>query len=468
VKVQITTEIVGVAGCEAPSAAAGTGRFWHGAQRSPGSLDGLDEQVRAVRMSRLGRRLRILMLTQSYAPIIGGEERIVEDLSRELSERGHRVAIATLGRGGAVQEADGAVPIHRLRSSTDRLPGVNRDHGRLHAPPGPDPETLLDLRRVLREEQPDIVHAHNWIVHSYLPLHRRAGAALVVSLHDYGLLCATKRLLYRGVPCSGPGPLKCTLHSGSYYGWGRGPAIALATRVGDRRLRRAVDLFVPISPAVRDRCRLGPHDSYRVVPNFIGALPPPPADRSALGRLPVEPFVLFFGDISEDKGAHHLIEAHRELRERAPLVMIGRWLLDGPADRSEATVLGPWPHELVIEAVRRSMFTVAPSVWPEPFGLVALETAAAGKPIVASKIGGLNDIVADGETGILVPPGDAEALRAALARLIADPPLRERMAGSAVRRAALFSPDVIVPQFEEAYELALERRGLGRPSAVSV
>jgi glycosyltransferase involved in cell wall biosynthesis len=460
--VQITTEIVGAADFEAPSAAAGTGRFWHGAQRSPGRLDGLDEQVRAVRMSRLGRRLRILMLTQSYAPIVGGEERVVEDLSRELSERGHHVAIATLGRGGAVREADGAVPIHRLRTSTNRVPGVNRGNGRLHAPPGPDPETLLDLRRVLRAEQPDVVHAHNWIVHSYLPLHRRAGAALVVSLHDYGLLCATKRLLYRGVPCSGPGPLKCTLHSASYYGWGRGPAIALATRVGDRRLRRAVDLFVPISPTVRDRCRLGPNDSHRVVPNFIGALPPPPADRSALGRLPDEPFVLFFGDISEDKGAHDLIEAHRGLRERAPLVMIGRWLLDWSADRSEATVLGPWRHELVIEAVRRSMFTVAPSVWPEPFGLVALEAAAAGKPIVASKIGGLNDIVVDGETGFLVPPGDRAALRGALERLIGDHELRAEMGVAASRRAGVFSPAAVLPQFEEAYELALARHSSAR------
>ena len=70
------------------------------------------------------------------------------------------------------------------------------------------------------------------------------------------------------------------------------------------------------------------------------------------------------------------------------------------------TALGPMPHPYAIEALRRSLFTVVPSILPEPFGLAALETAAAGKPIVAADIGGLRDIVVDGETGLLVPPGD--------------------------------------------------------------
>ena len=72
--------------------------------------------------------------------------------------------------------------------------------------------------------------------------------------------------------------------------------------------------------------------------------------------------------------------------------------------------LGPMPHRYAIEALRRSLFTVVPSILPETFGLVALETAAAGKPIVASDIGGLSDVVVDGETGLLVPPGDRGAL----------------------------------------------------------
>ena len=79
-----------------------------------------------------------------------------------------------------------------------------------------------------------------------------------------------------------------------------------------------------------------------------------------------------------------------------------------PPSTPGVVVLGPWPHSLAVEALRRSLFTVAPSIWPEPFGLVALEAAAAGKAIVASGTGGLRDVVADGETGLLVRPGDRD------------------------------------------------------------
>ena len=412
--------------------------------------------------------MRILMLAQSYAPIIGGEERVVEDLSAQLVRRGHDVAVATLPLpDGGEHDARDGVRVHTVRSSVHRIPGANPDSGRLHAPPAPDPGTVLDLRRVLREERPEIVHAHNWLVHSYLPLNRGSDAALVLSLHDYGLLCATKRLMYRDrSPCSGPALLKCMRCSAEHYGGARGGAIALATRMRDRSIRRHVDLFLPISGAVRDLCRLGPNDSHRVVPNFIGELPAPPAAGDPrLDRLPDEPFVLFFGDAREDKGAGVLVDAYTKLEDAPPLVLVGRWQLERKVDSPRLVPLGPWPHPLAIEAVRRCLFTVAPSIWPEPFGLVALEAAAAGKPVVASATGGLVDIVADGETGLLVPPGDSGALGVAMQRLAADPELRSRMGQAASRRAALFAPEVVVPKFERAYESASaarrSRRGKG-------
>jgi glycosyltransferase involved in cell wall biosynthesis len=120
--------------------------------------------------------------------------------------------------------------------------------------------------------------------------------------------------------------------------------------------------------------------------------------------------------------------------------------------------LGAMPHPLAMEALRRSLFTVVPSILPEAFGLAALETAAAGKPIVASDIGGLRDVVVDGETGLLVAPGDQEAMRAALQRLLTDAELRKRMGTAARVHAAGFGPDAVVPRFEEAYEAALQAR----------
>jgi glycosyltransferase involved in cell wall biosynthesis len=409
--------------------------------------------------------MRILMLAQSFAPIVGGEERVVEDLSLELVKRGHDVTIATLQQPGGlpVGEVPG-VRIHPLRSTSYKVSRAILDTERRHAPPAPDPETVLDLRRTLRRERPQIVHAHNWIVHSFLPLHRASGSALVLSLHDYGLICATKRLRRKSEVCSGPGPLKCLLCAGEHYGWTKGAVAAAGVRTSESRLRRHVDVFLPVSETVKDLCRIGSGELSRVIPNFIGELPSPPTGDPRLEKLPKEPFILFFGDATEDKGAWHLAESYRELSDPPPLVLVGRNYLDELADRPGVHVVGAWPHELAIEALRRSIFAVAPSLWPEPFGLVALEAAAAGKAIVASDIGGLHDIVLDGETGLLVPPGDRAALVAALRRMTSDEALRARLGEAARARAETFSPEAIVPQFEEAYALAVESRRARQPS----
>lgn len=405
------------------------------------------------------------MLAQSYAPIVGGVERVVEDLSIELAARGHEVSVATLSQPRReIESSQSGIAVHGLASSTYRLPGIGLDDERRHAPPAPDPETVLDLRRLLRRERPDVVHAHNWLLHSYLPLDRRGGPALALSMHDYGLVCATKRFLNHGAPCSGPGWVKCVRCAADYYSPAKGTGVALLTRASERRVRRHVDVFLPVSEAVRLRCGLEASERCRVVPNLIRELPEPlQAGDPHLASLPAEPFILYFGDVTVDKGGAVLVEAYRSLRNPPPLVLVGRCFLEELASLPGVVALGPMPHRYAIEALRRSLFTVVPSILPETFGIVALETAAAGKPIVASDIGGLSDVVIDGETGLLVPPADPEALGAAIERLIAEAGLRERLGATARGRAADFSPARVVPQFEQAYEVALAaRRGRAR------
>ena len=203
--------------------------------------------------------MRILMLAQSFSPVVGGEERIVEDLSAELARRGHRVGVATLRQpAGEPPPREDGVELHLLGSSVDRIPGVPTDEERRYAPPGPDPLTVRDLRRVIREQRPEVVHAHNWLAHSYLPLDRRGEAAFVLSLHDYSLVCATKRFFYRGGVCSGPAARKCLGHAIEHYGAVKGMVTAAGTRLGDSRLRRRVDMFLPVSDAVRDLSGIGP------------------------------------------------------------------------------------------------------------------------------------------------------------------------------------------------------------------
>lgn len=404
--------------------------------------------------------MRILMVAQSFSPIVGGEERIVEDLSRELAGRGHEVAVATMRQPlGDPPPRDDGVEVELLEAATSRLPGLAADSERAYAPPGPDPLAVRGLRGAVRRFRPDVVHAHNWLVHSYLPLDRRSGPAFVLSLHDYSLVCATKRFFYKGGVCSGPGHAKCLNHSVSYYGAAKGIVAAAGVAAANPVLRRRVDMFLPVSEAVRDLSGIGAGLPHRVIPNFIGELPPPPPrDEPHLRELPDEPYILYFGDVTEDKGVGLLLEAYRQLQASPPLVLIGRQELAGAGEVPGVLALDPMPHPVAIEAVRRSLFTVAPSLLPESFGIVALEAAAAGKPVVATAIGGLPDVILDGETGYLVAPGDRGHLAAALARLIGEPALRERMGEAARARMREFSPERVVPQFEDAYEVAVAAR----------
>ena len=92
-------------------------------------------------------------------------------LGAALAQRGHAVTVATLWYPGAAkEEQDGAVRVLRMRGTLQRAGALFSDSERRHAPPFPDPELVMQLAALMREVQPDIVHAHNWIVYAYLPL----------------------------------------------------------------------------------------------------------------------------------------------------------------------------------------------------------------------------------------------------------------------------------------------------------
>ncbi len=138
------------------------------------------------------------------------------------------------------------------------------------------------------------------------------------------------------------------------------------------------------------------------------------------------PHVLYAGRLSAEKGVLELVQAARDL----PLVVAG----DGPLRDRVPGALGFVPHDRLLGLYERAAVVVCPSR-REGFGVACAEAMAAGRPVVASAVGGLRDLVVDGETGLLVPPGDPVALRAALARLLGDAGLRERLGRAARERA---------------------------------
>ncbi len=411
--------------------------------------------------------MRILLLSQFYVPVVGGIERVAEDIACALARRGHEVIVATLAGAEGVEDADG-VRVYRLRSSAQRVPRLHRELDRPHALPAPDPEVVLALRRIVARERPDVVHGHDWLVHSYLPLRRRGASPVLLSLHDHSLVCATRRLFRRGAPCAGPGPLKCLDCAAHEHGLLRGAGLVAFNTAGSRALRKTVDMFLPVSETVArtSRLELSPRVPFRVIPNFVTTdLVRRAANAISDVGLP-EDFLLYVGDATPDKGIDVLLDAHSQLRQPPPLVVLGRPYSAGlNAQRSDVRVIGPQPHDVALQAIHRSTVTIVPSLVPETFGMVALEAMALGRPVVASQIGGLAELLRHEQTAVLVRPGDVQGLRRALQTLLEQPETRQRLAAAARADAERFAEAAVVPRLEAAYGAVAADRTSSRAAA---
>jgi glycosyltransferase involved in cell wall biosynthesis len=406
--------------------------------------------------------MRILMLTQFYPPVIGGEERHVRNLSAELAERGHDVTVATLWVSGtAAQEEDGRVHVHRLRGTLQRISKLFTDPGRRHAPPFPDPELVLRLRTMISADRPDIVHAHNWLVNAFLPLKRRFGIPLVMTLHDYGLVCAKKNMMFDGKPCRGPGISKCLRCAAEHYGISKGGITTVANWRVAKTLRRNVDRFLAVSDAVSKSNGLADQMlPFEVIPNFvpddIDVLTPPRG--ACLSALPTRGFILFVGDLTGRKGLHVLLQAYELLHNPPPLVVIGRESQDTPSVwPANVHVFKSWPHEAVMHAWSRCLFGVAPSTWPEPCATVVMEAMAMGKAIVVTDIGGMSDIVDRSINGIIISPDDVGELARAMNSLVGDSSLRHRLGLKAREKVVSLKSTAVVSRIEGVYRQVCPR-----------
>jgi glycosyltransferase involved in cell wall biosynthesis len=205
--------------------------------------------------------------------------------------------------------------------------------------------------------------------------------------------------------------------------WGTDVRLAQRAKPLAQSILRRARLTICASHALADEARALGADEVRVIPSGVD-LP------EGVAKEELPPHVLFAGRLSREKGIVELLEAARGF----PLVVAG----DGPLRDRVPDALGFVPHDELLDLYGRAAVVVCPS-HREGFGVVCAEAMAHGRPVVASAVGGLLDLVVDGETGILVPPGDVAALREALERLMADPELRARMGASARERARQFS-----------------------------
>ena len=222
--------------------------------------------------------------------------------------------------------------------------------------------------------------------------------------------------------------------------WGTDVELARRAPWVARRILRAARLAICASEELAAAARrLGALD-VRVIPSGVEV----PAE---IAEPDEPPHVLYAGRLSPEKGVLELVEAAQGL----PLVVAG----DGPLRDRVPGALGWVAHDELLRLYERAAVVACPS-HREGFGVACAEAMAHARPVVASNVGGLRDLVADGETGLLVPPGDAEALRAALERLLGDAELRRRLGEAGRERIREhFSWEQAVSLTVTAYEDAL-------------
>lgn len=207
-----------------------------------------------------------------------------------------------------------------------------------------------------------------------------------------------------------------------------------------RPVVRAARMVLCVSESLTEKARSLGAREVRVVP--VGVTVP-----EATVEPEDPPHLLFVGRLSEEKGVLELVEVARDL----PLVVVG----DGPLRDRVPDAAGFVPPAELPGYLDRAAVVVCPSR-REGYGVVARQAMAHARPVAATAVGGLAEAIVDGESGLLVPPGDVPALRAALERLMADGGLRSRL-GSAARERVRehYSREVAVNATLAAYEAAL-------------
>jgi glycosyltransferase involved in cell wall biosynthesis len=412
--------------------------------------------------------VRALIVTDSYWPLIGGANRSTELLAHSLAQRGHTVAVATAWQEGlAAVEDQGEVRVHRLRDLSSRMRWISEDPYKHNPPPFPDPEAVWRLRRLIAEFKPDIVHAYGWLTHSTAVALLGRRIPLLISARGYGNICAVHNLVRNDAICEGPAPLKCLACSARTYGVAKGTVAVAGVFGSGPVLRRKTTAIHSVSRFVAgklDRYLRVKGARNEIIPNFHEDVSGSPVEEEILSRLPPQPFIFYVGAFRKIKGIEELFAAYEQLANPPPLVLAGTRAPDTPERFPEgAVVVEDVPYPTVMAIWERALFGVFPTKIPEALGNVVHEAMSKGRAVIGTRPGGHEDMIDDGENGLLVPAGDVGALAAAMARLIEDRALRERLGAAALRRADYFTPEIVMPQMERLYrETIADFRGASR------
>lgn len=379
---------------------------------------------------------RVLMVNR--VGFLGGVERILLTLGAGLGAEGWEALLACPGEGG-LAEAAAAQGIRVVACPFDRM-RITADPRVLARYPAAWLRCAAALEATCRAERIDLIHAHHPVSALYaMRAARRLGIPMLLHVHE-------------------------TLPARPLY--------AAAMRVA---LRAAAGV-VCVSAAARDLALALGADPARcsVVPNGVDArffAADAPAPAAEVLQAGPGPHVGLFAVLEPRKAQHVLLEAAAMLAGRFPNARF--WIVGAAAlqdkrdyaERLQRVAEAPALRgRVVITGFRPDMpawlaamdVVVQTSVALESFGMALAEAQALGRPVVASRVGGMPEVVLDNETGLIVPPANAPALAAALVRLLGDATLREALGRAGARAARRrFAPEVFRAEVAARYDALL-------------
>lgn len=392
--------------------------------------------------------MKILQVNSLFAPNrYGGAEALLERLSESLSARGHDVHVACLSASPAQRQHE-PLPVHEFVLRNVYWPFDGRQRKRVvkavwHLRNTFGQGGAADIAALVRQLRPDIVHTHNlsgFTTATWQAI-RSQGIPVVHTVHDYALLCPTTTMLRDRSNCEGQ-CLGCRLLS-----WPK------------PRQSQAVSAVVGCSAFVLEQhLRAGyfsaatRHVILNSDPYFEGAVPLRPLDVDKLR-------IGYLGRLAAPKGIEVMLDALSQAGGRWELHVAGKGDPHYEAQLREryeprgVNFLGRIDAGAFLKGID---LLVVPSLWNEPCPLVLGEAANAGVPVVASSVGGIPEVVAQGQTGLLFAPGDGRALVEHVARLAADRSLLQSMSAAARRRAGHYSFESMVDRYVEVYAETLQ------------
>jgi glycosyltransferase involved in cell wall biosynthesis len=416
--------------------------------------------------------MKLLLVSPHYPPrFLGGVELCTQRLAHRFRAEGHEVSVVAVERLAATQseplqvDADDDAGVRVFRLAVATAADDSRFEATYH-----DRHVEAWLTSWLRREQPDVVHLHSGYLlgGAVLAAARAVGVPVVVTLHDFWFICPRVTLLHPDrTCCTGPEtPLKCAWCLATEQrryrlpeqALGRPaalqmarvlavPPLAAATGLADQARRielRRQALFAALDGAaaitapsrfLRDEMARAGFPAQRVDHVRYGVEPRRLAPRRPADQVAVR--IGFLGQIAPHKGVHVLVDAVRRLPD-APIELV----VHGPLDREVAYVetlrqlaaadpriqfAGPIGHDMLDAFLARLDILAVPSVWYENSPFVIHEARTAGLPVLASRLGGMAELVEDGGDGLLAEAGSPASFAAAIDRLVREPDLAQRL-----------------------------------------